>query len=60
MCGRSICGRESRPVVGGKRDLGYLSVDIIEKQEILVAKLVVSLIATAALLVRIRTFLKNT
>jgi hypothetical protein len=45
--------------VGGKRDLGYLSVDIIQKQERWMAKLVVSLLATAALLVRIQTPLKN-
>jgi hypothetical protein len=59
MCGRSTCGRESRPVVGVKRYLGYLSFDIIEKQERLVAKLVVSLITTTALWVGIQTFLKN-
>jgi hypothetical protein len=60
MWGQSTSGRESRPVVGGQRYLGYLSFDIIQKQGRLVAKLVVSLIATAALWVGIQTFLRNT
>ncbi len=60
MGGQSTCGQESRPVVGVKRYLGYLSFDIIQKQGRWVAKVVESMLATAAFLVQFQKSLRNT